>query len=48
MIKILKRGEDRLYSRQRNADPGARRNLGAFDPLEAARRHERQVLFNRH
>jgi len=49
MIKKLKSGEYRLYSRKRNPETGARRNLGTFDSMEAARRHERQVqFFKRH
>jgi hypothetical protein len=45
MIKKLKSGEFRLYSRKRNPDTGERRNLGTFQTLEAAKRHERQVQF---
>jgi hypothetical protein len=49
MIKKLKGGEYRLYSRKRDAETGARRNLGTFDSLDATRRHERQVqFFKRH
>jgi len=45
MIRKLKSGEYRLYSRKRNAETGERRNLGTFTTLEAAKRHERQVQF---
>jgi hypothetical protein len=45
MIRKLKSGEYRLYSRRRNPETGARRNLGTFRTPEAARRHERQVHF---
>jgi hypothetical protein len=45
MIKRLKSGEYRLYSRKRNPETGERRNLGTFHTLEAAKRHERQVQF---
>ncbi len=49
MIRKLKSGEYRLYSRKRNPETGARRNLGTFGNLEAARRHEREVqYFKRH
>lgn len=49
MIRKLKSGEYRLYSRKRNSATGARRNLGTFGTLDAARRHERQVqFFKRH
>jgi hypothetical protein len=49
MIKKLKSGEYRLYSRKTNPATGKRRNLGTFDSMAAAQRHERQVqFFKRH
>ena len=45
MIRRLKSGEYRLYSRKRNPQTGERRNLGTFSSLDAAKRHERQVQF---
>ena len=49
MIRKLKTGEYRLYSRKRNPRTGKRRNLGTFPTREAAVRHERQVqYFKRH
>jgi hypothetical protein len=45
MIRKLKSGEYRLYSRKRNPRTGRRRNLGTFRSLEAAKRHERAVQF---
>lgn len=45
MIRKLKSGEYRLYSRKTNPSTGRRRNLGTFDSLAAAQRHERQVHF---
>lgn len=45
MIKKLKSGEYRLYSRKRNPRTGKRRNLGTFGTLAAAKRHEQQVQF---
>ena len=45
MIRKLKSGEYRLYSRKRNPSTGKRRNLGTFDSLAQARRHERAVQF---
>jgi hypothetical protein len=45
MIRKLRTGGYRLYSRKLNPDTGKRRNLGTFDTLEAARRHERQIQF---
>jgi hypothetical protein len=45
MIRKLKSGEYRLYSRKPNPRTGKRRNLGTFKTLEAAKRHERAVQF---
>jgi hypothetical protein len=45
MIRKLKSGEYRLYSRKLNPRTGKRRNLGTFDSLEQAERHERAVQF---
>ena len=49
MIRKLKSAGYRLYSRKRNPETGARRNLGTFHSLAAAKRHEREVqFFKRH
>jgi hypothetical protein len=45
MIRKLKSGKYRLYSRKKNPRTGKRRNLGTFPSLAAARRHERAVQF---
>jgi hypothetical protein len=45
MIRKLKSGQFRLYSRKKNAATGKRRNLGTFSTLAAAKRHEQQVQF---
>jgi hypothetical protein len=45
MIRKLKSGEYRLYSRKVNAKTGKRRNLGTFGSRAAAEKHERQVQF---
>jgi hypothetical protein len=45
MIRRLKSGEYRLYSRKKNPATGKRRNLGTFKTREAAERHEREVQF---
>jgi hypothetical protein len=45
MIRKLKAGQYRLYSRKRNPRTGRRRNLGTFSSLPAARKHERAVQF---
>jgi hypothetical protein len=49
MIRRLKSGEFRLYSRKKDARTGKRRNLGTFNTLEQAKQHEREVqYFKRH
>jgi len=49
MIRKLKSGEYRLYSRKVNPKSGKRRNLGTFKTLAAAKKHERAVqFFKRH
>ena len=49
MIRKLKSGQFRLYSRKKDASTGKRRNLGTFETLEHARKHEREVqYFKRH
>ena len=45
MIRKLKSGEYRLYSRKINAKTGKRRNLGTFKSLAAAQKHEREVQY---
>lgn len=45
MIRKLKSGEYRLYSKKRNPKTGRRRNLGTFGTREAAEKHERAVQF---
>jgi hypothetical protein len=49
MIRKLKSGQYRLYSRKVNLRTHKRRNLGTFDTLEAAKQHEREIqYFKRH
>ena len=48
MIRKLKSGQYRLYSRKVDPKTGKRRNLGTFDTLEKARKHERAVQFFKH
>ena len=45
MIRKLKSGHYRLYSRKPNPKTGKRRNLGTFRSRAAAQRHERAVQF---
>jgi hypothetical protein len=44
MIRKLKSGEYRLYSRKKGSD-GKRRNLGTFSSRDSAEKHEREVQY---
>jgi hypothetical protein len=48
MIRKLKSGEYRLYSRKADPKSGKRRNLGTFRTREAAEEHERAVQYFKH
>ena len=49
MIRKLKDGKWRLYSRKVIPKTGRRRNLGTFSTKKAAVRHEREIqYFKRH
>ena len=49
MIRKLKNGEYRLYSRKKDATTGKRKNLGTFPSRAAAEKHEKAVqFFKRH
>ena len=48
MIRKLKTGEYRLYSRKLDPRTGRRRNLGTFATREAAEKHERAVQYFKH
>lgn len=45
MIRKLKSGEYRLYSRKKNAKTNKRRNLGTFSTLDAAKKHEQEIQY---
>ena len=45
MIRKLKSGQYRHYSRKKDPKSGKRRNLGTFKTREAAQKHERAVQF---
>jgi len=47
VIRKLKSGKYRLYSRKKNPETGKRRNLGTFDTREAALQHEREIQYFR-
>jgi hypothetical protein len=45
MIRKLKSGEYRLYSKKKDGSTGKRRNLGTFSTLAKAKKHERDVQY---
>jgi hypothetical protein len=45
MIRKLKSGQYRLYSRKKDRKTGKRKNLGTFKSRAAAEKHERAVQF---
>lgn len=45
MIRQLKSGQFRIYSRKIDPKTGKRRNLGTFDTRDQAVRHEQQIQF---
>ena len=48
MIRKLKSGQFRIYSRKLNPKTGKHRNLGTFQTREEAERHERAIQFFKH
>ncbi|MGB5438120.1 MAG: hypothetical protein WBN57_07635 [Gammaproteobacteria bacterium] len=49
MIRKLKNGQCRIYSRNKDPVTGTRRNLGTFKTCAAAEKHEREIqFFKRH
>jgi hypothetical protein len=48
MIRKLKSGEYRLYSRKKNEKTGKRKNLGTFKSRSAAQKHERAIQYFKH
>ncbi len=45
MIRKLKSGQYRLYSRKKDPRTGKRRNLGTFNSRAGAEKHERAVQY---
>ncbi|HTM47866.1 MAG TPA: hypothetical protein VL285_04260 [Bryobacteraceae bacterium] len=45
MIRKLKSGKYRLYSRKIDPKTGKRRNLGTFDTRDKAEKHEREIQY---
>ena len=48
MIRKLKSGEYRIYSRKLDPKTRKRRNLGTFASLAAAKKHERAIQYFKH
>ena len=48
MIRKLKSGKYRLYSRKKDSRTGKRKNLGTFNTKGAAKKHERAVQYFKH
>ena len=49
MIRKLKSGEYRLYSRKADPKTRKRKNLGTFNTRQAAEKHEKEIqYFKRH
>jgi hypothetical protein len=48
MIRKLKSGEYRIYSRKKNPVTGKRRNLGTFKTRAQAEKHEREIQYFKH
>jgi len=45
VIRKLKSGKYRLYSKKKDSKTGKRKNLGTFDTRAAAEKHERAVQY---
>lgn len=49
MIRKLQSGKYRIYSRKKDSRTNKRKNLGTFDSLDAAKKHEKEIqYFKRH
>lgn len=48
MIRKLRSGQYRIYSRKVDETTGRRRNLGTFESKAAAQRHEREIQYFKH
>jgi len=45
MIRKLKSGKYRLYSRKKDSKTAKRRNLGTFNTKAGAKKHERAIQY---
>jgi hypothetical protein len=48
MIRKLKSGQYRIYSRKADPRTGKRKNLGTFATRAGAERHEREIHYFKH
>jgi len=48
MIRKLKSGQYRIYSRKTDPKTNKRKNLGTFASLEAAKKHEKEIQYFKH
>jgi hypothetical protein len=48
MVRKLKSGKYRLYSRKKDSRTGKRKNLGTVNSKGAAKKHERAVQYFKH
>jgi len=48
MIRKLKSGQYRIYSRKKDPKTNKRRNLGTFSSLAAAKKHEGEIQYFQH
>ena len=48
MIRKLKSGEYRIYSRKKDPKTNKRRNLGTFASLALAKKHEKEIQAFKH
>jgi len=48
MIRKLKSGQYRIYSRKVDPETRKRKNLGTFESKEAAKKHEKEIQYFKH
>jgi len=48
MIRKLKSGKYRIYSRKVDPETKKRKNLGTFDSMDEAKKHEKEIQYFKH
>jgi hypothetical protein len=48
MIRKLRSGQCRIYSREVDPETHKRKNLDAFDSMDAAKKHEKDIRYFKH